>query len=248
MEDRLKNLHKSMTTTVMKDVKITDDFKYHILKQTNCQKQNKSPFWIFSFFQRKLNVALSFIVCSTLLIGTVYYAGNEMGLLKLDEETMLTNGGNQTNLTAEKKEEYQNVLNVATNFLINSGYSNVKDYEIESLTVKNNSWTLIFMTGLAVEVESNKNVVIKDVRDVREVVWNQLSSQQKERINGTWKEGKVSKITLSKAMMSQVKDTSYEGREVYLIDFPTKEKSLPNNMIVYADKKTFDYIGLGLVD
>lgn len=85
-------------------------------------------------------------------------------------------------------------------------------------------------------------------KDVREVVWEQLSSEQKERINGTWKDGKVSKTTLNESMMSEVEDKSYAGKEVYLIDFPTKSKSIPNNMIVYADVNTFDCIGIGLVD
>jgi len=40
------------------------------------------------------------------------------------------------------------------------------------------------------------------------------------------KDGKVSKITLNENMMSQVEDKSYEGKEVYLIDFPTKSKSI----------------------
>ncbi|WP_275645823.1 hypothetical protein [Cytobacillus sp. S13-E01] len=48
--------------------------------------------------------------------------------------------------------------------------------------------------------------------------------------------------------MSQVDDKSYEGKEVYLIDFPTKSESIPTNMIVYADVNTFNYIGNGLVD
>lgn len=84
--------------------------------------------------------------------------------------------------------------------------------------------------------------------DVRETVWLQLSLEQKEWIDGTWKDGKVSKITLKKNMMGQVGDKSYAGKEVYLIDFPTKSKYIPNNIIVYADIKTFDYIGDGLVD
>ncbi|MGV3467271.1 MAG: hypothetical protein ACO1OT_18515 [Heyndrickxia sp.] len=84
--------------------------------------------------------------------------------------------------------------------------------------------------------------------DVREIVWKQLSLEQKEWIDGTWKEGKISKITLKENMMSQVVDKSYEGKEVYLIDFPTKSKSTPNNMVVYADRDTLDYIGNGLVD
>lgn len=84
--------------------------------------------------------------------------------------------------------------------------------------------------------------------DVREIIWQQLSSEQKEWIDGTWIDGKVSKITLNKNMMTLIDDKSYEGKEVYLIDFPTKSKSIPNNMIVYADMATFDYIGDGLVD
>ncbi|WP_419888328.1 hypothetical protein ACN6MT_23635 [Neobacillus niacini] len=98
-------------------------------------------------------------------------------------------------------------------------------------------------------VQSSKNeekIVKKD--DVREIVWNQLSSEQKEWINGTWEDGKFSKITLTENMMIQVDDKSYEGKEVYLIDFPTKSKFIPNNMIVYADVNTFNYIGNGLVD
>lgn len=84
-------------------------------------------------------------------------------------------------------------------------------------------------------------------KDVREVVWGQLSSQQKERINGTWKDVKVSKVTLNKDMLSQVKDKSYGGKEVYMISFPTDEKSEPNIMTVYADVNTFNYIGDALV-
>ncbi|MCJ8007228.1 hypothetical protein ACFFF5_06955 [Lederbergia wuyishanensis] len=84
--------------------------------------------------------------------------------------------------------------------------------------------------------------------DVREIVWKQLSSEQKDWIDGDWKDGVVSKITLNENMMSGLDDKSYEGKEVYLIDFPTKSKSIPNNMIVYADVNTFDYIGNGLVD
>jgi hypothetical protein len=84
-------------------------------------------------------------------------------------------------------------------------------------------------------------------KDVREVIWGQLSLQQKERIDGTWKEGKVSKVTLNKDMMSQVKDKSYEGKEVYMISFPTDEKSEPNIMTVYANVNTFNYIGDALL-
>ncbi|WP_236691805.1 hypothetical protein [Niallia circulans] len=77
---------------------------------------------------------------------------------------------------------------------------------------------------------------------------SKLSLEQKELIDCTWKNGKVSKITLNDNMMTQVEAKSYVGKEVYLIDFPTKNKSIPNNIIIYADLITFDYIGNGLVD
>lgn len=85
-------------------------------------------------------------------------------------------------------------------------------------------------------------------KDVREVVWGQLSAEQQARINGTWADGTVSKVTLNESSMILIKDKSYQGKEVYLIDFPTKTMSVPNNMIVYADLDTFNYIGSGLVD
>ncbi|GAA0435410.1 hypothetical protein GCM10008983_09990 [Lentibacillus halophilus] len=84
-------------------------------------------------------------------------------------------------------------------------------------------------------------------KDVREVVWSQLSEQQKESINGTWKDGKVSKVTLEENMMSEVKDKSYEGKEVYRIMFPKDGKSEPNFVVVFADMNTFNYIGYPLV-
>ncbi|WP_175495433.1 hypothetical protein [Gracilibacillus orientalis] len=45
-----------------------------------------------------------------------------------------------------------------------------------------------------------------------------------------------------------MEDKSYEGKEVYLIDYPTKNTAIPNNMIVYADIENSEYIGNGLVD
>ncbi|APH04964.1 hypothetical protein [Bacillus weihaiensis] len=121
----------------------------------------------------------------------------------------------------------------------------------------------VFMLGLIAcsnqtdQVENNDQKVVNSNeqdkkihvnKDVREVVWGQLSSEQKERIDGTWEFGKVSKIILNEDMMSLINDKTYDGKEVYLIDFPTKNKFIPNNMIVYADLKTFDYIGSGLVE
>ncbi|PIC71244.1 hypothetical protein CSV77_04205 [Sporosarcina sp. P16b] len=88
----------------------------------------------------------------------------------------------------------------------------------------------------------------KNENDVRRIVWEQLSAKQKEWIDGTWMDGKVSKVTLNEYMITEIDDKSYEGKEVYLIDFPTKSKGSPNNVIIYADVNTFEYIGNGLLD
>jgi hypothetical protein len=92
--------------------------------------------------------------------------------------------------------------------------------------------------------------VIKSTGDVREVVWYQLSLEDKERIDGEWEEAKVSTITLKEHMMNFSEETlTYVGKEVFLVDFPTTDKNVkPNNIAVYADMETFNFIGYGFVD
>lgn len=91
-------------------------------------------------------------------------------------------------------------------------------------------------------------------KDMREIVWEQMPTKLKNQVKGTWKDGKVdSRITLGEnsiviAEGEVVKDKSYAGKEVYVIDFPTKDKGIPNNMLVYADVNTFNFIGNGPVD
>ncbi|WP_018931363.1 hypothetical protein [Gracilibacillus lacisalsi] len=94
----------------------------------------------------------------------------------------------------------------------------------------------------------NKQSSKTNIVEVKKTVWSQLSAEQKEWVNGTWEDGNVSKITLNQNMIIHLDDQSYQGEEVYLIDYPTKNTGMPNNMIVYADLETLDYIGNGLVD
>ncbi|HRN97165.1 MAG TPA: hypothetical protein PLZ58_01810 [Candidatus Saccharibacteria bacterium] len=86
-------------------------------------------------------------------------------------------------------------------------------------------------------------------KDVREVVWRQLSEKQKSEIVGTWEDGKVSKTTLSEGnAISRVGDKSYVGQGVYLINFPSKLNATIGDVIIYADVKTYNIIGYGLRD
>lgn len=84
-------------------------------------------------------------------------------------------------------------------------------------------------------------------QDIRGIAYNQLTAEDKERTAGTWQNSKFSKITLREGM-GNINDKSYIGQEVYLIDFSTKNKSLPNNMIVYIEMHNYKLIGYGYVD
>ncbi len=80
-----------------------------------------------------------------------------------------------------------------------------------------------------------------------EAVWDQLNSQDKRRINGTWQDSRLQKIQL-KESMGNIYDKAYIGKEVYLVDFTTNSSSMPNNMIVYAALDNQKIIGYGYVD
>jgi len=83
--------------------------------------------------------------------------------------------------------------------------------------------------------------------DIREVAYNQLNLNDKGRIEGTWKDSRLSKITLKEGM-GIITDKSYFGKEVYLVDFPTKDLGVQSNMIVYLSIDTKRLLGYGYVD
>lgn len=84
--------------------------------------------------------------------------------------------------------------------------------------------------------------------DVRQQAWEQLSQEQKDMIDGDWEDGTLSTVVLREEMVSNLKDSSQIGKEVYSIEFKKKNKDVSTNMIVYADKEFLRYIGDGLVD
>lgn len=122
---------------------------------------------------------------------------------------------------------------------------------------------LIATLGLAVYFYQNQQKANNDEpknntqqvtqKDVRQDVWEQFTPQQQEYINGTWQDGTVITIGIEEGSLividgEIVKGAGYAGQEVYMIDFPTKNMGVPNNMIVYADMDTHKLIGYGLVD
>ena len=113
------------------------------------------------------------------------------------------------------------------------------------------SLIIIGLFGCLNQVESSSiagkefNNVIE--LDVREVVCSKLTAEDKDRIKGTWQDSKLNKITLNESM-GIINDKAYIGKEVNLIDIPTKSISQPNNMIVYASLDGNKIIGYGYVD
>ncbi|WP_238883474.1 hypothetical protein [Clostridium sp. YIM B02551] len=94
--------------------------------------------------------------------------------------------------------------------------------------------------------ENGANTATKS-QDIRETAYNQLPSRDKEKIDGTWEDSRLDKITLKEGM-GIISDKSYIGKEVYLVDFPIKTKAIPNNMIVYLSTDTNKFLGYGLVE
>lgn len=83
-------------------------------------------------------------------------------------------------------------------------------------------------------------------KDVREVVWEQMSERQKETIDGTWTDGTLSNTTLQGVNMLGVEDKSYEGKEVYSIQLPRKRvDALGDVLTVFADVETHKLLGYG---
>ncbi|NHM31986.1 hypothetical protein [Neobacillus terrae] len=80
--------------------------------------------------------------------------------------------------------------------------------------------------------------------DVRKAVWGQLTKKEKEHIVGTWKDASFRKITLRETM-GNIKDKTYIGKEVYLVDFPSNDNPSLGGVGVYADIKSHLLIGFG---
>ncbi|WP_160680570.1 hypothetical protein [Clostridium sp. C8-1-8] len=118
---------------------------------------------------------------------------------------------------------------------------------IISLTLSLGLITGCSYTKTKVVTKSEPVNTSKQEQDIREKAYNQLSTKDKERIAGTWKDGKLSKVVLKEGM-GNLKDKSYIGKEVYSIDFPTKSNAMPNNMIVFFSTDNIKFIGYGLVD
>ena len=78
-----------------------------------------------------------------------------------------------------------------------------------------------------------------------QTVWSQLDLKDLDFI----RDGSTLKKTLlGEGMGIDLRDKSYIGKEVYIIEFTTTRRAVPNNLIVYASLDDYKVVGYGLVD
>lgn len=95
------------------------------------------------------------------------------------------------------------------------------------------------------EVKIAKSIVKQ--KDIRENVWNQLSSEIKNHIKGTWKDASIQKIIL-KENMGSIQEKDFIGKEVLIIDYPSSDNPSIGGFAIYADSKSQQIIGYGYRD
>lgn len=69
--------------------------------------------------------------------------------------------------------------------------------------------------------------------DIREAVWEQLSEREKEWIVGTWEDGEATEVTVNRDMLSPPHNIHYEGKEVYVVNFPIKANHILNIILLF---------------
>ena len=91
---------------------------------------------------------------------------------------------------------------------------------------------------------SNKGSSTTNKKDVREIVWSQLSKVEQKEIIGTWKDGKIEK-TIAKKNSTKflLEDKSLDGKEVYLITFKSKKEPFIGNVSKLVNIKSNKIVG-----
>lgn len=100
-------------------------------------------------------------------------------------------------------------------------------------------FTFCFLIGCRSENTINKK------EDVREIVWKQLSTGEKDEIIGSWKDGVVVK-TIATSNSYLLIDKSFEEKEVYFITFKSEKEPILGNVQKLVDIKSNKIVGVNL--
>lgn len=103
---------------------------------------------------------------------------------------------------------------------------------------------LAFISGCKA---SNDNTIKE--KNIRKVVWEQLSKSEKYEVIGNWDDGKVEKVIIpTNSPRYWLKDKEFEGKEVYLVTFRSKNEPILGNIQKIVDKDSLEIVGSNLRD
>jgi len=89
--------------------------------------------------------------------------------------------------------------------------------------------------------------VTQGIKDVREIAWNSLSASQRKEVIGKWEEAEVSE-TVADTKRFHLQDPSYEGKEVTMVSFRSKNSAVLGDIKILVDEKSQEVIGGGYRD
>ncbi|MBU3200346.1 hypothetical protein LL037_08635 [Clostridium estertheticum] len=90
----------------------------------------------------------------------------------------------------------------------------------------------------------NKDSSAIKTKDVREIVWTQLSKSEQNEIVGTWKDGKIEKNLTEKDISEfQPKDSGAIAKEVYSVTFKSKNEPTLGNVKKLVNIKSNTIVG-----
>jgi outer membrane biogenesis lipoprotein LolB len=96
------------------------------------------------------------------------------------------------------------------------------------------------LTGCSIN-NSDKNV---NGKDIRQIVWEQLSQEEQNEIIGNWKDGKIEEIIAEKdSRQFSLKDEELDGKEVYLITFKSKNEAVIGDVQKLVDIESNKIVG-----
>ncbi|MCP8970087.1 hypothetical protein [Ectobacillus ponti] len=87
----------------------------------------------------------------------------------------------------------------------------------------------------------NSTAASNMTKDMKQIAWEHLSQEQQSHVKGSWESATVRKLTLKNSVL---KGTKYDGKEVYLVDFPSDENPTLGGIGVYISTDTKEFIQL----
>lgn len=94
---------------------------------------------------------------------------------------------------------------------------------------------------------SNKQILTEkeetqETKDVREIAWNALSDFERKQVIGDWKDATVSKVIVDTSRFA-LNDPSFDGKEVTMVTFPSKNNALLGDISKLIDEKSYKVVG-----